>query len=45
MYDYIISHKNVEVVLNTEVLDVKLNDPIKIITKNKEYLCKNIILP
>lgn len=44
MYDYIISHKNVEVVLNTEVLDVKLNGPIKkIITKNKEYLCKNII--
>ena len=44
MYDFIISHKNVKVLVNEDVLDVELNEKSKkVITKKGEYSCDNII--
>lgn len=44
MYDFIASHKNVDVLVNTEIIDIAIDNKVKkVITKNKEFLCDNII--
>ncbi|MDD4607931.1 MAG: FAD-dependent oxidoreductase [Bacilli bacterium] len=43
MYDFIIGHKNVDILVNTDVLDINLKDK-KIVTKKAEYECDNLIL-
>lgn len=45
MYDFIVSHKNVDVLVSTDVLDINIKNGIKtIITKDNEYSCDNIII-
>ena len=44
MYDFIISHKNVEVITHTEVEDIEIKKDKKlIITKNETYTCDKLV--